>query len=170
MLILVVVSVISFLINGPFEYGIKETALLVARGKEIRVDNLFNGFHVFEKSFLLYLINNIFIFLWSLLFIIPGIIKSLSYSMSFLILQENPDISPNEARKQSMEMMNGNKWRLFCLELSFIGWILLSILTFGILFFWVLPYMNVAHAEFYLSLKGEDVHEQKTEEVEKSEE
>ena len=65
---------------------------------------------------------------------------------------ENPDITANEARKQSMIMMQGNRWRLFCLDFSFIGWVLLSCLTLGILFLWVVPYMEVAHASFYKSI------------------
>ena len=66
----------------------------------------------------------------------------------------HPDMNPNDARKASMEMMKGNKWRLFCLELSFIGWCILSTLTFGILYFWVLPYMQSAMAAFYESIKN----------------
>ena len=87
--------------------------------------------------------------------IIPGIIKSLSYSMSYFILLDNPDMSANDARKESMEMMDGNKGRLFCLYLSYIGWYLLSILTFGILLFWVGPSVRTATAFFYQSLLPE---------------
>ena len=92
--------------------------------------------------------------LWSLLFVIPGIIATYSYSMSFYILRDNPDMDANAARKASIEMMKGNKWKLFCLELSFIGWMLLSMLTFGILLLWVGPYMETAKAAFYEELKA----------------
>ena len=72
--------------------------------------------------------------------------------MSFYILADNPEIDFNVARVRSIEMMRGNKWRLFCLDLSFIGWYLLCILTLGILSLWVTPYHNAARAEFYQSL------------------
>lgn len=74
--------------------------------------------------------------------------------MSTFILADNPQLSQSEARKASVEMMNGHKWRLFCLELSFIGWVLLSALTLGILLFWVTPYMHAAFAAFYEDLKS----------------
>ena len=78
---------------------------------------------------------------------------SYAYSMSYYILKDNPELSANEARKQSIEMMRGNKWRLFCLDFSFIGWSLLSMFTFGILMLWVTPVMQASHAAFYESLK-----------------
>jgi uncharacterized membrane protein len=101
---------------------------------------------------ILYIINNVFIALWSLLLVIPGIVKAYSYSMSFYILADNLGLAANDARKQSMVLMHGNKWRLFCLHLSFIGWLLLSGITFGILLLWVIPYMQTATAEFYQDL------------------
>ncbi len=81
---------------------------------------------------------------------------SYAYSMSWFILADDPNIPANEARKRSIEMMRGNKWRLFCLDFSFIGWILLSILTFGILLFWIMPYMQTARAEFYQDLLAQE--------------
>ena len=74
--------------------------------------------------------------------------------MSYYILKDNPNMSGDEARKASIEMMKGHKWELFCLEFSYIGWILLSILTFGILTLWVNPYMEVAKVAFYENLKN----------------
>lgn len=149
-------SIAVLLLTGAFMLGFSGMALFVARKQEIRAENLFHGFRNFGSSFALYLLCSIFILLWSLLLIIPGIIKTFSYSMSYFILADNPDISANQARKYSMELMQGNKWRLFCLNFSFIGWILLSLLTFGILLFWVIPYMVTAEAEFYRDLKGEE--------------
>lgn len=140
------------LIEGPLSLGFVMLAINVIRGCDVKIETLFDGFKNFGKAFLLALINAIFIFLWSLLLIIPGIIKALSYSMSVYILADNPSIEPNEARKQSMAMMNGHKWRLFCLELSFIGWWILCGLTLGILTFWVTPYQQTAVAAFYQDL------------------
>ena len=149
-------AVAIILIEGPLLIGQSKISLKVARGENAEVGMLFDGFKDFARAFVLHLINTIFIVLWTLLLIIPGIIKSYAYSMSYYILLDDPNISANDARKKSMEMMKGNKWRLFCLQFSFIGWILLSILTLGILLFWVSPYMQVAQAKFYLSLLPEE--------------
>ena len=92
---------------------------------------------------------SIFTFLWSLLLVIPGIIKSYSYSMAGFIMSENPEMSAKEAMEVSMRMMKGNKWRLFCLQLSFIGWGILCVFTVGIGYLWLNPYMNAATAAFY---------------------
>lgn len=145
-------AIAEFLIAGPLALGFSMLCLDVIRGKNVRVEGLFGGFRNFGGAFLLNLINGIFIFLWTLLFIIPGIIKMFSYRMGFYILADNSDLSANEARKRSMEMMRGHKWRLFCLEFSFIGWWLLCVLTLGILSFWIRPYEEAAVAAFYQSL------------------
>jgi len=150
-----VAFVVTALLVGPFNLSWAYTSQKVQQKKDVKVEDLFFGFNNFVQAFVLELINGIFIFLWSLLLIIPGIIKMLAYSMSFFILNENPEISFSDARKKSIEMMDGYKWRLFCLYFSFIGWILLGILTLGILFFWVSPYMQVAKAEFYENIKIE---------------
>ena len=144
----------NFLIGGAITLGVAGISLAVVRGKEFEISNLFDGFKNFVPSLVLYLVNTILIALWSLLFIIPGIIKGYSYSMSFYILHDNPDMQADEARKKSIEMMNGHKWELFCLHFSFIGWFLLCGLTFGILSFWVLPYFRASEAEFYENLKA----------------
>lgn len=150
-------TIASFVTAGPFALSFAIIALNVVRGKQVEFKMLFSGFNNFGKAFLLNLLNGIFVFLWSLLLIIPGIIKAYSYAMSIYILADNPEISANEARKKSIEMMHGNKWRLFCLSFSFIGWVLLCGITLGILSFWIVPYMNASFAAFYQSLfpKGE---------------
>ena len=79
----------------------------------------------------------------------PGIIKYYEYSMSYYILLENPQMRHQEARRASIKLMDGNKARLFCLHLSFIGWVILSAFTFGILLLWVVPYIETAQAAFY---------------------
>ncbi|MBE5940084.1 MAG: DUF975 family protein [Lachnospiraceae bacterium] len=97
----------------------------------------------------------IYTFLWSLLFIIPGIIKSYEYRMIPYLLAENPDMTKDEAFALSKRMMDGNKWDAFVLDLSFIGWNLLSICTCGILsIFYVNPYIYATNAELYLALKN----------------
>ncbi len=148
-------SIISFLITGPFTLGFAIIALRIARGKEFGVENLFDGFKQYLDALFASIIIAVFTFLWALLLFIPGIIKSLSYSMTYYILADNKSMTANEARKFSMDMMSGNKWRLFCLIMSFIGWIILGIFTLCILYLWLIPYMETSMAVFY-----QDVREQ----------
>ena len=144
----------AIIVGGPLCMGLYIVALMVARGQDIEVGNMFDGFKTFGKSVGLYLVNNIFIFLWTLLFFVPGLIKTFAYQMSYYIIQDHPEMTITEARKESIRMMKGNKWRLFCLNLSFTGWILLSFLTCGILMLWVAPYTQTAMAAFYEDLKA----------------
>lgn len=106
----------------------------------------------FLRGLLGYLRYTVFTFLWSLLFVIPGIIKSISYSQMFYLMADNPKLSAAEAQAKSMELMNGHKAEYFVLQLSFIGWTLLASLTFGILYIWLLPYMQTTYANYYRSL------------------
>ena len=101
-------------------------------------------------------LRDVFLVGWTLLFIIPGFIKYYSYKMVPYILAEHPEMTGTEAITRSREMMNGHKWRAFCLDLSFFGWILLSLLTCGVLaVFYVNPYMHCTEAELYVALKNE---------------
>ena len=99
------------------------------------------------------LLQSLFVFLWSLLFVIPGVIKSYAYAMTFFIINDNPDISPMDALHESERLMDGHKMELFMLDLSFIFWHLLVIVTFGIASLWVAPYVHASHAAFYEELK-----------------
>lgn len=149
------VGTIFFLIaGGAFLLSFTIMALNVTRDREVCVENIFLGFQDFGRSFALYVLQGIFVLLWSLLLIVPGIIKAHAYAMSYYILADDPKVSANDARKRSMTLMEGHKWELFCLRLSFIGWWLLCLLTFGILTFWVNPYVQCAEAVFYQDLIG----------------
>ena len=130
--------------------------LLLRNGDDRLTSNMFEVsfkryWHKVWGMFLMYL----FIALWSLLFIIPGIIKTFSYAMTPYILEENPQLSANEAIDRSRAMMKGHKFDLFWLFLSFIGWLLLSILTLGIGLLWLIPYMYTAQAAFYEDVKAD---------------
>jgi len=116
------------------------------------IEDMFYGFQTFVPSFVLQLLTTIFVLLWLLLFIVPGIIKALAYSMAPYILADNPEMSGLDAINASKEMMQGHKGRLFCLLFSFIGWFLLAILTFGVGFIFLAPYVATAKAEFYQDL------------------
>lgn len=155
----VVGAVAVLLLSGPLMLGFTMVCLAVSRRQGASLSKLFEGFSRFGDSLVLFLLMDIFIFLWSLLLVIPGIIKMYSYSMSWFVLHDRPDLTGNEARKRSIYLMRGHKWRLFCLDFSFLGWYLLSALTLGILAFWITPYHMTARAEFYQELLAE---EQKT--------
>ena len=118
------------------------------------METLFDGFSDFARSLVASLLMCIFVFLWSLLLIIPGIIAALSYSMTYYILADNPDVTASEAINMSKRMMFGHKTELFWLYLSFIGWAILCLFTFGIGFLWLLPYIQTSTAIFYENIKG----------------
>ena len=123
--------------------------------KEPQIADLFTPFQQYGRIFACYIQVFIFTILWTLLLIVPGIIKGLSYSMSYFVLKDRPELSPAEAIKESMRLMNGHKADLFILQLSFIGWAILgSITVIGII--WVIPYMYTAVAAFYEQLKNKD--------------
>ena len=98
------------------------------------------------------LLLTIFVALWSLLFVIPGIIMAYAYSMAAYVKVDHPEYSPIQAIRASAELMRGHKWQLFVLDLSFIGWYLLSFVTFGLASLWVAPYVAASRAEFYQEL------------------
>lgn len=126
-------------------------------------------FDIFKKPRLcgnaiaLYIMTYILTLLWSLLLIVPGIIKALSYSMAPYILAENNDMLPQDAIKESMRIMEGHKMELFILELSFIGWEILCVLTLGLASIYVLPYYETTVANFYNEIKDTIVIEPETE-------
>ena len=115
---------------------------------------LFSRFSIWGRAFGLRFMTTLLTFLWSLLFIVPGIIASYRYALAPYLMAENPDMDVMEAIARSKELMDGNKGRLFCLQLSFIGWSLLCVLTLGIGYLWLAPYQNAAEAAFYLEVTG----------------
>jgi uncharacterized membrane protein len=151
--------IVSVLLTGPMMYGLYAYFLELSRGKVPLTETLFSGFGRFVDTFLLNLLMSIYIFLWALLLIIPGIIAALRYSQAYYILKDNPGISAMEAISRSKEMMDGHKGRLFVLVLSFIGWFLLSCITFGIGFLWLAPYFYTATGHFYNDLISRSVSE-----------
>lgn len=114
--------------------------------------DLFSQFDRFGDGFCLKLLQSLFVILWSLLLIIPGIVKAYSYAMAPYIMAENPNMTAREALNASTELMDGHKMELAFLELSFIGWGILNIFTLGIGSLWLTPYMNAAHTAFYRNL------------------
>jgi len=149
--------VIGIIVMGPLTVGLSYYLLDYIENKNNgdKFELLIEGFKKsLVNSIVAGLLNMVFIFLWSLLFIIPGIIKALAYNMYPYIIADNPEIDAMEALKRSEEMMRGNKTRLLALYISFIGWFILSAFTFGIGFFFLMPYIQTSVANFYVDLRG----------------
>lgn len=171
----VIMLIVSLIIGGAGKLGYARFNLNLVDGREARISDLFSQFHRLGDGFIMNLLVGIYTFLWSLLFVIPGIIKSFSYAMTPYILTEHPEYNPNYAITVSREIMDGNKFRLFCLNLSFIGWSLLAVLPAIIALtavlmgnFFLLPlilvtvvgdlfvsaYMEAAQAAFFREVSG----------------
>jgi uncharacterized membrane protein len=146
-------GLLSLIIGGPFALGLAIFSLSLARNKGAKVEQIFEGFNYFVTALCTYLLMILFIALWTLLLIVPGIIAALSYAMSFYILADNPSMAAMDVLRKSKAMMNGYKLKLFYLGLRFFGLALLCILTLGIGFFWLIPYANVCTAKFYDDIK-----------------
>lgn len=145
-------SLIGTCLFLPMAYAYTVMLLGVVRGEKMAVAGLFQQYS--GRVFITMLLKYIYTVLWTLLLIIPGIIKGYSYAMTEFIMKDNPELDGNKAIEASMAMMQGNKMRLFLLDLSFIGWIILAMLTFGFGFILLEPYMYAARAAFYEDLKG----------------
>lgn len=147
-------SLVANLILIPLSLGYINYFLMFAKSQKPEINNLFDGYKKsISNSIIASILMGIYIFLWSLLLIVPGIIKSFSYAMTFYIIADNPKISALDALKRSETMMEGHKWDFFVLELSFLGWGILSLFTCGIGFIFLSPYIETANAHFYLTLK-----------------
>ncbi len=147
-------AAISFLFCQVILLGAALFFIQVVLGQAPHVKVMFSRFSIWPKALGLYIFMGFFVFLWSLLLLVPGIIASFRYSMAVYLMAENTDLGIREAVNLSKQMMQGNKGRLFCLYISFIGWALLSVVTFGIGLFFLAPYMNAATAAFYLNLQN----------------
>lgn len=154
-------------LGGAFELGLAIFFLALIRHKKLEFALLFKGFNNFGKSLEAFLLKLLYVFLWTLLLIIPGIIAAYSYYMTFFILKDNPEISGSEAIRRSKEMMDGYKSELFILHLSFFGWFFLTVITFGIAAFYVYPYFLAANAVFYQKLKDLNGETAETKKVKK---
>lgn len=145
---------LALFVTPTFSIALVTIYLRLTQHMTPEVGELFAHFNKFWAAFKVIFFTGLFTALWSLLFVIPGIIKALSYYMTMYILAENPEIGALEAINRSKAMMDGHKMELFVLQLSFIGWYLLCGVTFGIAGIWVIPYVNATMANFYNSIKN----------------
>lgn len=146
-------DIISIVVTGLLYFGYYSFFLKISRNEEVTYNELFKRADLFLPCIAIMILTSIFTFLWSLLFIIPGIIASISYSMVYFVALDNPDLSAMEVIKKSKDIMQGHKMDYFILALSFIGWSIVAIFTFGILVFWLTPYIEVTFANFYNEIK-----------------
>ena len=152
--------IVGIILAGVFAIGVSRTVLDVVRGRDekAQLEKVFSGFtdnHVGDNIILGVLIF-VFEFLWSLLFIIPGIIKHYAYSMSYFIKIDHPEMEANDCITESRKLMKGHKWQLFVFDLSFIGWYIVGMLCLGVGVLWVNVYYRTALAEFYRALINEE--------------
>lgn len=155
-LIPVVGSLASTIIVTPaFTLSTIRVYLGLTAGKDPEAGDAFSGFDDFWSAFKVSFLTGLFTFLWSLLLIVPGIIKAYSYSMATYILAENKGKPALECIRESQELTNGHKMELFVLGLSFIGWVILGNITLGIGYIWILPYIQATFANAYKSFKPE---------------
>lgn len=148
-------GLVTFIIGGTIQLGYAQYLLNQHDGKEFSFNDLFSQFHRFGQGFAQNFLTGLYVFLWMLLFIVPGIIKAFSYAMTPFIMAENPDLSANEAITRSREIMNGHKLELFVLSLTFIGWGILSALTMNLGHIFLNPYVNASYAVFYRQISGQ---------------
>lgn len=146
--------VLSFLLISPaLAMSVNKIYLTLAKGEGVHIEKLLEGFDDWWLSFKVQFLSGFFSFLWGLLLIVPGIVKYYAYAMASFIVAEDPTVSAREALALSQKLMKGYKRRLFLLDLSFLGWWLLNILSFGVASIYTSPYMSAARTNFYLVVK-----------------
>ncbi len=152
--ILLVWILVVIIIGGAVTLGYAEFNLELTDRRNPQFSTLFSHIHRLSAGFCMQILRALYVFLWALLLIIPGIVAHLSYAMTPYIMAENPEYGANEAIGISKRLMYGHKWRFFCLQFSFIGWALLCLLTLGIGFLWLHPYSEAANAAFFRDIAG----------------
>lgn len=145
-------NLLHLILGGVIQLGYAQFLLKQYNKANFETKDLFSQFDRFGQGFAQAFLRGLYSFLWGLLFIIPGIVKSYSYAMTPYIMAENPEITASDAIKASMEMMDGHKGDLFFLDLTFIGWDILAALTLNIGHIALNPYKNAARTAFYKEL------------------
>lgn len=145
----------GLIIAGPMAYGLAYVFIeLVRNNKPVDIADVFKGFEEdFKNTFLIGLMTSIYTFLWSLLFVIPGIVKTYAYSFAFYIKKDHPEYDWSKCIEESIKLTDGHKMDLFILDLSFIGWYFVGSLCLGVGTLFVVPYHNASKIEFYEALK-----------------
>ena len=151
--IAILVQIISLIIAGPIAIGQCKLFINLSNNENPKFSDVWFGFGNILKALGVTLLIGIAVSIGTIFFIIPGIIISFMYSQVYYIMAEHPEMSVIESLKESSKIMKGHKMELFILELSFIGWIILTTITFGIAGLYVLPYYSATLSNFYLTIK-----------------
>ena len=151
----------TLVVGGPLMYGLYKAILETVEGEKPKFESLIHGFtEDFSGNMILGLLQTLFVFLWTLLFIIPGIVKTYAYAMAFYLKRDCTKMGVTKEAKtyldESSTMMEGHKMQLFLLDLSFFGWYFLGVLCFGVGTLFVVPYHEMARANFYKELCAEN--------------
>jgi len=146
-------TIIGALFIPAIMVGLCMMYLTLTKGGTISFGDMFKGANLFGRALWLDIIMQFFILLWSMLLVVPGIIKTFAYSMSVFILADRPELTAREALRESKRITQGHKMKLFVLQLSFIPWFMLCGITFGIAMIYVAPYVNATLANFYNAIK-----------------
>ncbi len=150
-----IIGIAQFVLSGAVQIGLCRCNLDQYDGKAMTFPRLFSGFSIFGKALWLVVLTALKTLAWTLLFIVPGIVAAYSYALAPYLLAEHPDWSAHQAVEESKRLMCGNKGRMFRLDLSFLGWVLLAGLTCGAGSVFLAPYPEAAHALFYLEVSGQ---------------
>ena len=152
---MMIYGIIMMTVGSVVSIGYSQFHLDIIDGAEAKIGTLFARFGQIKTAICAKLLAFIYVFLGLLLFIVPGISMSFSYAMINFVMAENPDMNAREALCESKRIMRGHKWKLFCLECSFIIPAFLCLFTLGIGFIWLTPYINASYAAFYRMAKDE---------------
>lgn len=144
----------ALFIGAPLSLGVSIFCLALFRNGDSRTGIIFSGFEYILKAVLLRFVTGLFILLWSILLVVPGIIAAIKYSQAFYILADDPSKDIMQCIEESKWMMRGNKWKYFCLMLSFIGWAILAAIPAGLGYIWLLPYVYMTQTAFYELVSG----------------
>lgn len=154
--VLLVYSVLLLFLGPWIRLGLNHYFCELMLGHHVDVSFLFSKPAYFIKALALSIFLTLKVFLWSCLFFVPGILAAYRYSMAFYILAEEPDLRLSEVIKQSSDLMRRKKGKLFFLQLSFLGWFLVGIVTAGLGFLFIFPYMEASFAAFYIEISGQN--------------
>ena len=147
--------IIGILVVGPFTFAQTYMFMALARGKQkFDIMDISQGFAngQFLRTTLLLLLRGVLVFAWSLLFIVPGVIKSYSYRLAFYVAADHPDLTVSECLAESARLMRGHKWRAFCMDFVMFLWSLVGSCVCGLGTLWVAPYREASMAAFYEDL------------------
>ncbi len=146
----------GLLVVCPLEFGYMLCFLRLVRGEDSSemVGDQFKVFNQYGRYLGGSLLMTLYVILWSLLLVIPGIVKGYAYAMTPYVMNDHPEMDADGCIHESRMMMKGYKWKLFCMDLSFIGWAILCLFTLGIGLLWLQPYIEASHAKFYEELKA----------------